>query len=115
LISFGQHHVRKERPIDEAEVPLAGGAVFVHHFRTGDIRRHQIGRELDPIEIQRQRPLQRPHEQRLGQPRHTLENAVPARKQADHQLLDHMVLADDRPGNLGADRIARLTQTLKSF
>ena len=39
--------------------------------------------------------------QRLGDAGHALEQAVALGQQADHQLLDHVLLADDHPLDLG--------------
>ena len=45
------------------------------------------------------------HRQRLGHAGHALEQDVALGQQADHQLLDHVLLADDDPLDLG-DRLA---------
>ena len=54
----------------------------------------------------------RAHRQRLRDPGHTFEQAVPARDQRDHQLLDHVLLADDDPLDLG-DRPRRPAWTAR--
>ena len=69
---------------------------LLENFRPGDIRRHQVGRELNALKLQMKHLRDRPHEQRLGQARCAGNQAVPARKQADQNLLDDFGLADDR-------------------
>jgi len=65
----GQQDVGEDRPVDEAEVPPPL-LVFLQHVRAGDVRGHQVGRELDPLELDVQDPRQRADDQRLGQPGH---------------------------------------------
>ena len=74
---------------------VAGALVFLNHFGAGDVGRHQVGRELDAVELERQRVGQRADQQRLGQPGHADQQAMAAGEQRDEQLLDHFVLADD--------------------
>ncbi len=49
---IGENDVREQRPLQEAELALAGRAVLLDHLGAGDVRRHQVGRELDTAEIQ---------------------------------------------------------------
>ena len=44
--------------------------------RAGDVARHQVGRELHPLGVQRERRREAPDEQRLGHPGHALEQHV---------------------------------------
>ena len=82
-----------------------GRAVLLDDVGAGDVGGHQVGRELDAAERQIQRAGQRADQQRLGQPRHAFEHAVPAAEQADQQLLDDLVLADDHLRQLLADAV----------
>src|SRR5262249_47931230 len=82
------------------ELACPGGNVFFDHLGAGNVGRHQVGRELDAAEIQRQALGQTGNHERLGQARHTLKDAVSAAEQGDEQLLDHVVLADDQAGEL---------------
>ena len=50
-----QHQIRKNRPGDKSETPAAAVAVLVHHFRAKNVSRHQIRRELDALEAQREK------------------------------------------------------------
>ena len=110
----GQQHVGEDRAANELERPIARAAVFVHHVGARDVGRHQVGRELDAVEIQRQAFGQRADHQRLGQPRHSFENAVAAGEQADEQLLDDIFLPDDGAGHLLANRVACGAKSLEA-
>ena len=73
----------------------AGLRVVLQDVGAGDVRRHQVGRELNAAKRQLQDPGDRADQQRLRQPRHADQQAVPAAEQGDQQLLDDIVLPDD--------------------
>ena len=104
----GENHVGEDRPAHEAEDAPAGGAVLLEHVGAGDVRRHQVGRELDAPERQVEHVGQRLDQQRLRQAGHADEQAVAAREQRDQQVIDHRVLPDDALADLGGDRAPRL-------
>jgi hypothetical protein len=106
----GQDHVGEQRPLQELELAVAGAAVLLNHLRAGDVRRHQVGRELDAAEGQRQALGQGADHQGLGQPRHALQDAVPPAEQGDQQLLDDLVLAHDHAAQLLLDVVEALAQ-----
>ena len=81
----------------------AGRRVFLNDVRAGDVRRHQVGRELDALELEVEHLGQRGDEQRLGQAGHADDQAVAADEQRQQHLLDHVVLADDQLLQLGDD------------
>ena len=58
--------MRKYRSRNETEGALACGA-FLKHLRTQDVRRHQVGRELDALGVQPQRNAQRFDQLGLGE------------------------------------------------
>ena len=58
-------------------------------------RRHQVGRELNALELHVENPRQRADHQRLRQPRHADQQAMPAGEDRGEDLLDHLVLPDD--------------------
>ena len=91
----GQDHVGEDRALQEAELPRARAAVLLDDLRAGDVGRHQVGRELDAAELQRQGLGQRADHQRLRQPRHAHQQAVPAGEHGHQQFLDHLPLPDD--------------------
>ena len=91
------HFVREEqigedRPGEIFELQLA--FALLEQLRADDVARHQIGRELDALETERQRLREAAHEQRLREARHADEQAVAARKKAHEQQPDDRLLAD---------------------
>ena len=96
----GQDDVGEDRAFEELEAAAAGRLVFLDHFRAGDVGRHQVGRELDAAELQRQGIGQRADHQRLGQARHADQQAMAAGEHGDQQLFDHLLLADDHLAQL---------------
>ena len=99
----GQDQVGKDRPVDKPELAGTAGSVFVQNLGAGDIAGHQVGRELDPVEIQRERLCQGVDHERLGQSRNALQDAMPAGKDSDQKLIDDFVLTHDLPRDLPAD------------
>ena len=98
----GQDQIGEQRPLQEAKHPLARGVVLFEHVAAGDVGGHQVGRELDAVERQVHQRGHLRDEQRLGQPGHALQNAVPAAEDADHQLLGDVGHPDDDAGELVA-------------
>ena len=103
----GEDQVGEDRARDEPQLPRAGVAVLVEHLGAGDVAGHQVGRELDAVEVQRERLRQRVHHQGLGQARDALQDAVPAGEDGHQQLLDDLILPDDPAGDLLADLVVR--------
>ena len=100
----GQDHVAEDRPLEEAELAGARSPVFLDHLGAGDVRRHQVGRELDAAELQREGVGQRADQQRLGQTRHAHQQAVSAGEHGHQQFFHHPPLADDHPAKLLGDQ-----------
>ena len=102
LISSARIKFANSGPLQEAEHALARRAVFFQHVAARDVARHQVGRELNAMERQVHQRRQLRNQQRLGQPRHALQNAMPAAQDADHQLLGDVLHADDHARELVA-------------
>jgi hypothetical protein len=76
--------------------PLAPPAlVFLQHVRAGNVGRHQVGGELDPLELERKDPRQRAHQQRLRQARDADQQAVPPAEDRHKELVDDGLLPHD--------------------
>ena len=84
--------------------PVAG--VLLDDVGAGDVRRHQVGRELDAVELQVEHLGQRRDEQRLGQPGDADDQAVAADEERQQHQLDDVALADDPLLQLGDDLLA---------
>ncbi len=106
----GQQDVGEHRPLDEAELPRAGGAVLLDDLAAGDVRRHQVRRELDAIELQVDGLRDGADHQRLGQARHADHQAVAAREQGREQIIDDVLLPDDDAGDLLLEFLARFAE-----
>jgi hypothetical protein len=102
----GEQNLREDRPLYEPQRAVSG--FFVEHLRSGDVRRHQIGRELDALEREIEDLRDRLDEQRLGQPRDAGDQAVPAREERHQYLVDDVVLPDDDFADFGEDPLAPL-------
>ena len=87
-------------------------AVFLDHLGARDVGGHQVGRELDAAELQREGVGQRADHQRLGQARHAHQQAMPAGEHGHQQFLDHLLLADDHPAELLGDQSVGFAQFL---
>jgi hypothetical protein len=91
----GEHDVREDRPLHEAEDAPARGPVLLDDLRARDVRGHEVRGELDAAELEVERLGQRLHEEGLGEPRHAHEQGVAVGEERDEQLLDDFVLAHD--------------------
>ncbi len=91
----GQHDVGEDRPGREHHLPPSGRRVLLDDVGAGDVGRHQVGRELDAVELEVEHPRHRVDEQRLGEAGHADDEAVAADKQRQQHLIDDLVLADD--------------------
>ena len=98
-----EDNVRKDRPALELKLPPSIGR-FHHHVRAENVGGHQIGRELDAVERQFQHLAQRPHEQRLAQTRHALQQHMPAREDGDERAIHDVRVPDDDLADLVAQR-----------
>ena len=69
--------------------------VLFQHVGAGDVRRHQVGRELDAAEVDVEDFRERANHQRFRQAWHADQEAMPSGEDGGEKLLDHLVLADD--------------------
>jgi hypothetical protein len=66
----------------------------------GDIRRHQVRRELNAVEHELHRIRDRMDHHCLGQTRHTLDDAMPPGEHAAEHRINHVFLTDDHAVHL---------------
>ena len=97
----GQDDLREDRSADERE--LAVPARLLDDLGAGDVGRHQVRRELDPLEREVQHLGQGAHEQGLRQTRNARDQAVPAAHERRQHEVDRLVLADDHLAQLAQD------------
>jgi len=111
----GEEDVREDRPADEAELAAAAGGVLFHHLGAENVRRHQVGRELDTLELQREEPRDALHQEGLAEARHTDQEAMTARQERHDDLLDHRLLTDDDLAQLRQHAAAGTGDALHGF
>ena len=102
LISSASTICAKIGPGLELETPPAVGALD-HDVGADDVGRHQVGRELDAVEVEVEHLGQRADEERLAQARHALEQGMAADEQAGQDAVDDLVVADDHLADLVPD------------
>jgi hypothetical protein len=108
----GEHDVREERALHEAQLAVPRGAIFFEDVGARDVRRHQVGRELNAVEREVQHLGERADEQRLREAGHPDEQAVPPGEEADQQVIHHVALTDHALLDLLHHRGAGLRQRL---
>ena len=96
----GEDDVGEDRSLYELKLPPALGGLL-QDIRAGDVGRHQVGRELNAVEVERHHPGQRVDHECLSQARYSHEQRVAAREDGDEQALNDLVLSYDDLGHLG--------------
>ena len=89
----GQDNVGEDGATNELK--FSAFVVVFKNFRARDVRRHQIGRELDTVELQVKDLCNAAYKQCLGQPRGTGQQTIASCEEADQQLIDDVFLPND--------------------
>ena len=95
-----QHDVREDGPADEFECARTRRGILLQDFRSENVRRHQVRRELDAFERQREELCDGFDEQCLAEAGHAREQRMAARQKGDDDLVDDILLADNDFGEL---------------
>ena len=95
--------MQKTGPSSVSKPPVSGAI----DARADEVRRHEVGGELEALELAAERVGERLDGQRLGQAGHAFEEHVPAGQQRHEQPLEHRLLADDDPLDLEHRRLER--------
>ena len=66
-----------------------------------DVRGHEVGRELDALEVELQHAGERADHQRLGEAGHAFVEVVAAGEDGGEELFKHLALADDDLAEFG--------------
>ena len=111
----GQYDVRKNRPLDENAFPLAGDPAFFDDFRTGDIGRHQIGRELNAFEIQMKDFCDRRNQKGLRQSRDAGDDGISTTEHRHHHLIDNVILTDNYFADFSVDPLQLHMEAFNCF
>ena len=108
----GQHDVGEHRPLDEPDQALAAAGVLFDDVRAGDVARHEVGGELDAVELEVQHPGEARDQQRLGESRHPDQQHVSVREQRGEKLVHHRILPHDHLAQLPEDALTSLLKGL---
>ena len=101
LISSASSRFVNTGPSRNRKSPAApGGLALAEDHLTDDIGRHQVGRELHPSEVEVEGRGQGLGEQRLGHPRHALEQHMAVDEQRGDEAGQRPLLADDHLADL---------------
>ena len=85
---ISEQQVRENRALMRAKFTLR----LIENLRPDDVRRQQVDRELHAAELHVDRPRETVHQERFREPRHPLQQQMPAREKRDEQPLDHRIL-----------------------
>src|SRR5579884_1226725 len=99
----GEDDIGEQRAVQELEQTLACRLVFLQNLGAGDVRRHEVRRELDAAEAQTERVGQRADHKRFGKSRYTDKQTVATREDGDEQFFEDFFLTDDGFTQLLAD------------
>ncbi len=102
----GQHDIAEDRPRRKHHLAAAGCRILLNQVRARDIRRHQVGRELDSRELEVDYARQGRDEQRLRETRDADDQAITAHEERQQHLVDDVVLSDDQLFQLGDNLFA---------
>ena len=83
--------------------------------RADEVAGHQVGRELNAVELQVQHVGERLNDLRLPQPRNAFEKDVPAGEQARQDAPDDLLIADDDAAHLLLDGIVLFVEVADFF
>ena len=97
----GEDDVGEDRAGHERHAPAVGG--FLEDLGAGDVGGHQVGGELDALELEVKDLGDGFHEQGLGEAGSAGDQAMAAGEEGDEDLLDDVFLADDDLGEFGLD------------
>ena len=106
----GQQKVRKDGPFHELHSVPPGVLIFLEHVGAGDVRRHQVGGELNSSKLHVERPGKRAAHERFTQTGNAKQKHVPAAKQTRQQPVDDFTLANDDFGDFLLDALAGLAK-----
>ena len=92
---------RDHGPWTNLEFAFAGDGVLLEDLGAGDVGGHEVGRELDAIELEVDGAGEGLDHEGLGESRDADHEAVASGEDGGEQVLDDLVLADDDAGDLG--------------
>ncbi len=110
-----QQQIGKDWPPMKPEGPLARNGILLKYVRARDVRGHQVRGELDAAGVQVDRAAERSDHQRLGQARHSDEQAMPSREQGHQHLVQHLALSHHHFADLPQHPLVRFFEPRDGF
>ena len=92
--------------MNERPAAMASGGIFFDDVRAGDIRWHQVRRELDALEYQAERLRDGADHQRFGGPGQPRNQAMSADEKRGEDLIEDLILSDDHLPDLRENAVA---------
>jgi hypothetical protein len=92
-----------------------GALLGIEDLRAGDVAREHVRGELNTGKAGFDGVGQRAHCQRLGKPRHSLQQHVAAGEKAEQEAVNHVVLAHHDLADFGAESVEPLLELVGSF
>jgi len=111
----GKEHIGEDRPADESEVFLSGSLFLLQDVGPGDVRRHEVGRELHSLELEVEDLSYCADHQSFCEAGHPDHEAVPTREHGGEHFFEDPVLADDDLVNFGADSLHSSIHVIDGF
>ena len=99
----GENDIGEDGAFNEFESAATWLIGFLEDFRAGDVTGHEIGGELDAIEVEGHQIGEGVDEEGFGEAWDAHEEGVTAGEDAGEELFDDRVLADDNFPEFGAD------------
>jgi len=89
--------------------------VFLEQLGAGDVRRHEVGRELHAVERQVQRLRQRLNQERLCDAWNADQQYVTSSENRGDEVVDDIELADDASSDLVSEPLTCLRELLQQL
>ena len=93
-----QQDVGEDGALHELE-PSPAAIALRQDLGAGDVGRHQIRCELNPLELEMEDLCDRAHQQRLGHAGHAFNKRVVSGKYCNQCVVNHMCISDDNLGD----------------
>ncbi len=108
----GEDDLGENRSLHEPQTSRA--LLLVEDFGSRNVRRHQVGRELDPLVVEIEDVRERLDQQRLREAGDAGDQTVSAGEERDEDLLDDFILPDDDLAQFAENPLAAFRDPLSA-
>ena len=102
----GQDEIGEHRSRQEHLSSSSGFGIFLQDVRTSDVAGHQVGGELDAVELEVHRLTEGANEQCFGEARDPGDQRMATGKQCQQGVVDNLLLPDDDFADLLNQRLS---------